>query len=233
MNKNSHLKGKRVLVTRLAGQAKEVIAKLRRSGAKVIHIPLIEIADPSDKFRSLDRAISRLERYDWLIFTSQNAVSKFFKRLSLRGARQEVWRGTKQSLGCRRFAAVGPATAAALKKYGIRKVLVPRKNNYSADGLVAVLKKYNFKGKRVLFPSAKKAKDILPKWLKKQGAKLDKVQAYQTIIPRKINRKKLKELISKNKVDEVLFYSSSAVKNFTTLVGKKIALNFQGRYYFK
>jgi uroporphyrinogen III methyltransferase/synthase len=208
------LKGKRVLITRPKHQAKEMIVKLRKAGAKVIHIPLIEIADPSDNFKSLDRAISRLETYDWLIFTSQNSVSKFFERLSLRGAR-----ATKQS----RFAAVGPATAAALKKRGIRKVIVPRKNDYSAAGLVNVLKRYDFKDKRVLFPCAKKAKEILPIWLKKQGAKLDKVEAYQTVMPKNLNRAGLRKLIAENKIDEVIFFSRSAKENFTKITGRKIA----------
>ncbi len=219
------LKGKRVLVTRPKHQAKEVIAKLRKSGAKVIHIPLIEIAEPSDKFRSLDRAISHIERYDWLIFTSRNAVERFFNRLPLPWRERVAMRGN--------FAAVGPATAAALKERGIKKVIVPRKNNYSADGLVAVLKRYSFKGKRVFFPCAKKAKDILPAWFKKQGARLDKVEAYRTVIPRNTDVKRLKGLISEGKVDEVLFYSDSAIKNYAKLVGKTTALNFPGRYYFK
>lgn len=215
MNRYSHLKGKRVLVTRPKHQAKELIAELRRAGAKVIHIPLIEIADPSDKFRSLNRAISRLDKYDWLIFTSQNAVSKFFQRLSLRGARRATWQS--------QFAAVGPSTAAALKKHGIRKVIVPRKDNYSADGLIDILKEYDFKGKRILFPSAKKAKESLPKWLKKQGAKLDKVQAYQTVMSKNIDRPRLKRLVRENKIDTVLFYSESAERNFRKIVGQQVA----------
>ena len=213
MNRYSHLKGKRVLVTRPKHQAKELIAELRRAGAKVIHIPLIEIADPSDKFRSLDRAISRLDKYDWLIFTSQNAVSKFFQRLSLRGARRATWQS--------QFAAVGPSTSAALKRHGIRKVIVPQKDNYSADGLIDVLKKCDFRGKRVLFPSAKKARETLPAWLKKQGAKLDKVVAYQTIMPKNIDRARLRRLVREGKIDTILFYSESAEKNFRKIIGKK------------
>lgn len=213
MNPFAKFKNKRVLVTRPRHQVKETIRKLKEAGAKVIHIPLIEIADSSDGFRSLDRAIAKLGTYDWLIFTSQNAVTRFFKRLpSPLGERVRV-RG--------RYAAVGPTTATALRKYGIKKIITPRKDNYSADGLVDALKRYNFKDKRVLFPCAKKAKDTLPLWLKKQGSKLDKVEAYQTIMPRNVDRTRLRKLINENRIDEILFYSQSAMENFLEIVGRK------------
>ena len=77
--------------------------------------------------------------------------------------------------------------------------------------------------KRVLFPSAKNARETLPLWLKKQGAKLTKVEAYQTIMPKNIDRPRLKRLIKENKIDTVLFYSESAEKNFIKVIGKELA----------
>jgi uroporphyrinogen III methyltransferase/synthase len=211
------LKGKTVLVTRPANRADAVTARLRRAGAKVIHIPLIEIADPSDNFKSLDRAIAQLEKYDWVIFTSQNGVEKFFAR-----CRKLFPLPLRERVRVRgRVAAVGPATAAALKKHGIRKVIIPRKNNYSADGLIGVLKKYELKGKRVLFPSAKKARETLPFWLKRRGARLTKAQAYQTVMPKKVDRVRLRKLIREDKSDFVMFHSESAEKNFWKIVRRR------------
>ena len=128
----------------------------------------------------------------------------------------------------RRFAAVGPATAAALKRHGIKKAIVPRKNDYSADGLIRVLKRYDFKGRYVLFPCAKKAKETLPAWLARRGARLRKVEAYQTVMPKNVDRLRLKNLIAGKKIDAVCFHSQSAVKNFLKVVGMKSLKKFEG-----
>ncbi len=210
-----NLKGKRILVTRPKNQAKETIARLRKAGAKVIHIPLIEIADPSDNFKSLDRAISQLEKYDWVIFTSQNGVEKFFHRL-----RHKPY-AICHTPAKPKFAAVGPATASALRKHGIKKVIIPRKENYSAEGLVDVLKKYDFKDKRVLFPSAQKAREILPAWLKKQGARLNQVQAYRILTARDIDKSRLRKLVAGKRIDKIYFFSRSAKSVFLKVVGQK------------
>ena len=222
------LKDKKVLVTRPISQADDLIKVLQEAGAKVVHIPLIEIADPSDHFRALDSAISQLETYDWLIFTSQNAVLKFFERLRSLGSPLPLWERVRVR---GHIAAIGATTKKILQAEGVSNVILPQKDSYSAQGLIKALKHYDFREKRILFPSAREILDALPAWLKKRGAKVDVVETYQTILPANIDKTELVKLISANKVDVVFFHSPSAVKNFIEVVGKKTAGDFKGAFY--
>jgi uroporphyrinogen III methyltransferase/synthase len=249
----SKLKDKKVLITRPISQADDLIKVLQGAGAKVIHIPLIEIADPSDHYRALDSAISQLEIYDWLIFTSQNAVLKFFERLRVhnkipplpplkKGGGEDLisplplWErpALSEVEGVRvrgHIAAIGATTKKILQAEGISNVILPQKDSYSAQGLIKALKHYDFREKRVLFPSAREILETLPAWLKKRGAKVDVVETYETILPANIDKTELVRLISTNKVDAVFFHSPSAVKNFIEVVGKKTAGDFKGAFY--
>ena len=197
---------KTVLITRPASQAAQTVAEFEAQGATVISIPLIEIVDPVDKYASLDSALANLNEYDWIIFTSQNAVLRFFSR-PLAPAGEALQQ---------RVAAVGPKTEQLLRELNVSKVEVA--SEASAQGLLAHLQNFDFAEKRVLFPRAREGKDTLIEGLKRCGANIVYVEAYQTILPRDFNAAELIKLIKADKIDAVHFASPSAVKNFKQIL---------------
>jgi uroporphyrinogen III methyltransferase/synthase len=174
----------------------------------VIEFPTIEIHPPMDT-RPLDEAIGRLERYDWLLFTSVNGVESFFSRLSHCGK-------SAQDLTHMRCAAIGPETAKRLESVGITNCLVPAE--YQAEGILEILAAETIKGKHVLIPRAARAREILPETLRRWGAEVDVVEAYQTVAPR-ADTNELRRMLGSGAVDMITFTSSSTVRNFTRLFG--------------
>jgi len=196
--------GKRVLVTRAAGQAPQLSRLLRREGARVREIPLIEIARPRS-WKKLDRALRRLDRYQWLILTSVNGVTALLARMRKLGL-------TWKQLSHLRVATIGPATQAAARRAGLKVSLTPRE--YIAEAVVRALKK-RVKGDRILLVRATVARDVIPRALRRAGATVDVVAAYKTCLPNSARMKLEPLLRSPNLRPEfVTFTSSSTVRNF-------------------
>ncbi len=143
------LSGKRILVTRPRAQAADLCDKLSALGATPIQFPTIEIT-PLDDYTALDKAISRLADYGWVIFTSVNGVRAFWQRL-------EVARRDSTALDRVRVAAIGPATARALEKRGIAAQFIP--DEYVAEAIVAGIG--DVRDQRVLLPRADLAREAL------------------------------------------------------------------------
>src|SRR5262249_24362678 len=141
------LRGKRIVVTRAAGQAGEFVQELERLGAEVLALPTVTFADPLD-LAGLYGAIGRLERVDWILFTSQNAVRFFAKRCRLLGKMPQV-DGKISTEAQLLIAAVGPATAEAARKEGLRVDYVA--SEYRGEALTEELAP-QITGKRVLLP---------------------------------------------------------------------------------
>jgi len=206
MNKKS-LAGKRILITRAREQSGEFAAQLEKRGAEVIQFPTIEMVPPL-RWGEVDRAIDQLKSYDWIIFTSANGVSFFWQRMKERGKRIRL----PSSL---RVCAIGPATAHPLKEKKVPVHYIPEK--FVAESILEGFEKMFIKGKRILLARAKKARDILPKGLKKMGAQVDVVAVYRTVRPRG-GSKKLKKLLAEGKIDVIAFTSSSTVNHFAELL---------------
>lgn len=202
--------GRRIVITRSRDQASVLRRALEELGAQVIELPTIAIRDPGS-WSALDRAIRRLDQYDWVLFTSANGVRKFFERLA--AAQKDV-----RSLGSARLCAIGPATANELAGYHLQADVVP--SEYQAEGIVRALKKYDLRGKRVLLPRAHVARDVVPKELRRHGALVDVVNAYRTVIPRE-SRKLAREVFDRSRPDMITFTSSSTVENFAALFGAR------------
>jgi uroporphyrinogen-III synthase len=219
------LSGIRVLVGRARHQAGALSSELRNRGASVIEIPFIEIRKPRS-FKPLDSALKSLATYDWLILTSVNGVEAMWDRL------QKIWEGHDFSRAVRaskskpalaaagprlRIAAIGPATRKAIEQRGMKVDVVP--NEYVAESVVRSLKS-KVKGKRVLLVRAKVARDVIPHELRKAGAHVDVVEAYETVVP-KSSRTRLRAALKnpKKRPHVVTFTSSSTVKNFVELLG--------------
>jgi uroporphyrinogen-III synthase len=209
---NRPLTGLRVLVGRARHQAGALSTELRKLGAQVLEIPFIEIRNPRS-FKPLDHALKNLLTYDWLILTSVNGVEAMWERLS-------KLRLTKKSLLHLHIAAIGPATKKAIEKRGLKVNLVPEE--YVAESVVKSLRK-QVKGNRILLVRAKVARDVIPRELRKAGAEVDVVEAYETVVPRSSRTRLRAALKNSNKRPDVItFTSSSTVKNFVALLGPSV-----------
>jgi uroporphyrinogen III methyltransferase/synthase len=209
MNKKS-LVGKKILITRAREQSGDFAARLKKLGAEVIEFPTIEIVPPL-RWKELDRAVDELKSYDWILFTSANGVHFFWQRLK---QRRRSFRLPSSLEVC----AIGPATAEQLKKKGVSVHYIPKA--FIAESILEGFKKKVINGKRILLARAKKARDILPDGLRKMGAEVDVVEAYRTARP-KGGSKKMKKLLTDEKIDVITFTSSSTVDHFAELFKKE------------
>jgi uroporphyrinogen-III synthase len=199
----TNLKGVTIVVTRAAHQAEELAAPLRTLGATVILLPLVEIAPTSDPARLQEAALA-VNQYDWIIFTSANAVEAFASHVD------------SPSDVVARIAAIGSATRAAAEKRNFRVSLTPQ--HYVAESLAEAFAAEDLTGRRVLIPRAAIARDVVPDALRERGAEVDIVEAYRNIIPPEAAfgaATTFREPFP----DWVLFASSSAVDHLLTLCG--------------
>ena len=206
------LAGVRVLVGRARHQASVLSAELKKLGAEVIEIPFIEIR-PSRSYKLFDAALGRIAKYDWLILTSVNGAEALQARMKLLRIRPAEFAHLQ-------IAAIGPATRDALTCMALKVAVVPER--YVAESVVKSLRG-KVKGKRVLLARAKVARDVIPRELRKAGARVDVVEAYETVVPSG-SRNKLRSLMDNpaRRPHVITFTSSSTVRNFLGLLrGRK------------
>ncbi len=142
--------GKRVLVTRPRHQAGDLVRRLELLGAVPRLLPAVEVREPED-WSAADRALAGLADYHWLVFTSANGVHALVRRLRQTGR-------DLRALGPLRLAAIGPATADALRGYHLEPDVVP--GRFDSEGLVAALKE-RVAGRRVLLARADRGREVL------------------------------------------------------------------------
>lgn len=195
------LAGLRVVVTRAEHQSEGLAAAFEQAGARVERLPLLEIVPPSDP-RPLERAASELALYEWIVFTSANAVAAFLPAAG--GAlpsRLQV-------------AVVGPATAEALRAYGIEPHLQAARSD--AEGLLAELAPRVGRQLRVLLPQAADARRTLLEGLTRAGAEAVPVIAYDKRLPAEAPRR-AEELFGQEPIGWVTFTSPRVVRHFVEL----------------
>ena len=212
MPNDKPLSGCRVLVSRARKQAGVLSSSLKALGCQVIEIPFIQIRKPMS-YRPLDTAGDNLATYDWLILTSVNGVEALFERL----AKRKI---DDPALAHLKIAAIGPATKKAIENHGLKVVVTPKE--YVAESVVASLHK-RVRGKHVLLVRAKVARDVIPRELRKAGASVDVIEAYETVVPKSSQRRLRAVLAGKRKPHAITFTSSSMVKNFVDLLGLRRA----------
>src|SRR5581483_2350280 len=156
--------GVRVVVTRAREQASDLSRRLRDLGAFTVELPAIEIGPPADGGVALADAAARVGEYDWVVFTSANAVERFLPLVA-----------DARRFGAARIAAIGPGTAAALAARSLIADLVP--SEFVAE---AVLDVFPGGPGRVLLPRAAVARDVLPDGLRAKRWEVDVVDAYRT-----------------------------------------------------
>ena len=195
------LHGRKVVVTRPEEQAPSLVGILRRLGAETVELPSIRIAAPSDGGEALRAAARRAGAYDWVVFTSVNAVRRFVDCL-------EEPLGTPRP----RIAAIGPGTASALGRAGLDVDLVPPR--FVAESLLDVFPS-SPGGGRVLLPRAAVARDVLPRGLADAGWEVDVVEAYRT----ERGEASPEALAAAAVADAITFTSPSTVDNYLELAG--------------
>jgi len=217
-NSSQPLQGVRVLVGRARHQAGALAGELRKLGAQVIEIPFIEIRKPRS-FKLLDSALKNLSAYDWLVLTSVNGVEAMWARLA-------QLRIPQRALSDLSIAAIGPATKKAIEQHGIKVDVMPKE--YVAESVVRSMRA-KVKGKRVLLVRAKVARDVIPTELRQAGAHVDVVEAYETVVPQTSRRRLQAALRNPKRRPHVMtFTSSSTVKNFVELLGRKQLRSLDG-----
>ncbi len=214
------LAGKRILVTRTRAQARALSERLQEQGATAVEFPTIRIV-PASNWEVIDTALGKLfladaqqqPYYSWLIFTSANGVHIFCQRMQSLGL-------CPQHLEQVRIAAIGPATASALRDYAIMADLVPAA--YVAESVAAALLEEvqrrggSLVGQHVLLPRAAEARKVLVSELQQAGASVDEIPVYNTL-PVAGDDEQGRAILEKLRGDEldiITFTSSSTVRNF-------------------
>ena len=205
--------GKRIVVTRAAQQAGSLAALLRDEGAQAVLAPTIRIAPAADP-EPLRAALDQLDRYQWVLFTSGNAVETVFSSL------EETGRDLRALSSCK-VCAIGAKTREALRKRGIVPDLVPK--DARAEGLIRALRPLLGERSRILLPRAEVAREVLPDSLREMGAEVDVVHAYRNLAPAPKDIERIRALVDPAECDAVLFTSSSTVHNLFDLLGPNAA----------
>ena len=187
-------------------------ARLAEMGAFPIEVPTIDVKLQPDS-SDLVRTLASVARFDWIVFTSANAVQSVMDGLSHMG------RDTR-ALNSVKVAAIGPSSAAALAGYGIMADLVA--DIATSTGLASAMIESGIAGSRVLLPKSDIAESVLPDRLRSSGAFVEEVVCYRTVVPES-SRRLVRETLRAG-VDAITFTSSSTVKNLVKLLDNDTAM---------
>jgi uroporphyrinogen III methyltransferase/synthase len=208
--------GRRIVVTRSPEQARPLVEELEQLGAQAIEAPTFRPSPPDDP-EALDRAAASVDEFDWLVFESANAVTRFLGAL-LRGPRD------MRALGRVSVCAVGPSTAERLLGAGIKSdVVVPE---FRTEHIGAHLERgQSVAAQRVLIVRPDHLRDMLAQDLAARGALVTDLVAYRTAAaaPDSPAAQALYRLLLDNAVDAVTFTSPTAVSRFAALIGEEQA----------
>lgn len=192
------LLGRRIVLTRPLAQTADFEARVKALGGDPVVAPAIEIASP-DSWTIADAALRRIGTYDWIAFTSANAVRALVERADAIGVRREELRS-------RRLAVVGPATATAVETTLRPPDFAPTVN--TAEVLAQEL--VDVENARVLLPRGDLAGDALPATLRARSAFVDEIVVYRTVPGPGI--RSIVGGVRASTVDALLFASASAVR---------------------
>jgi uroporphyrinogen III methyltransferase/synthase len=208
--------GRRVLVTRPREQAGELVDRLTALGAEAIASPLISVTPPDD-WEPLRAAAAAADTYDWIVFTSANAVASFMKALLESEHDARLLKGP-------RLCAVGKGTADKLAQYSIKADIVP--DEFRAEAAAAAIAAAGpLKDARVLLPRADIGREVIGNQMRQAGASVTEVIAYHTRLedtPR-AGDPDVYGLLLEGRIDVVTFASPSAVRSFVKIHGADAA----------
>lgn len=205
--------GRRILVTRPREQATEMSELIESLGGEPIEAPFIRIVPPLE-YEELDAACAAIKDFDWLVFSSANAVEAFMQRLLASPL-------DLRALSRTRLCAVGPATTERLSRYGLKVDLSPAE--YRAEAIVeAFATSTSVAGLSVLIPRADIGREIIGDELRRQGAKVTEVVAYRTVVvdPEREGEPDVYRMLLEKQLDVVTFASASSVRSFVRAFGQ-------------
>ena len=209
--------GRRIVVTRSKEQAPELVEMLEERGADAIQAPTIRIA-PTEDPEALDRACAMAGTFDWIVFTSANAVDFFMRRLLAIADIRDL-KGV-------RICAIGPSTADRISRHGIRIDLMPDESRGEAvaDALTSA---GSVAGQRVLLPKADIARETIADELRASGADVTEVAAYRTLLAgaERDGDQDVYRMLLDRQIDAVTFTSPSTVRNFAQIIGQEQAVD--------
>ena len=214
---NRPLFGRRIVVTRSREQGEDLLEMLEARGAEAIPAPMIRIAPPDDA-KPLEDASKAAGRFDWIVFTSANAVDSFMSTL-LEVADVRELKGV-------RICAVGPATAARIARFGIRVDAIPVEHH--AEGVLEALTATgDVKGRRFLLPRSDIAREVLGDELRRAGAEVTEVVAYRTLTAalERDSDYDIYRMLLDRQIDAVTFTSASTIRNFVQIYGEDQAVD--------
>jgi uroporphyrinogen-III synthase len=214
----SALFGHRIVITRAVEQSSDLVTKLERRGAIPISLPLVAFSTP-ENFAPLDAALHRWQEFDWVLFTSANAVQSVAQRASTTNL------GILRPSSRPQIAAVGPATNQAAVKAGLHVTHVAK--THLGLALAEELAQ-QLRNKSVFLPRSDRANPDLPAALKKLDANVTEVVAYHTLPPSNVDRARVTEVLDENS-DAALFFSPSAVNNLADLIGRESLTALQNK----
>ncbi|MCB9557299.1 MAG: uroporphyrinogen-III synthase [Deltaproteobacteria bacterium] len=209
------LSGRTILLTRPKQQSLQLSQQITDLGGTALCLPTIDIEplEPAEKLRQLDDL--KRNAYDYLVFTSANAVDRFFELL-------EAAELDSRTIGDCKVCCIGPATARSLAAHGLRADITA--TEHIAEGLLAELEKHPLEGKRLLFPRADSARALLPRQLEKRGATVELMVVYRTLTATGGSALELaKRLLDARGIDAVVFTSASTANKYAELIGPNAA----------
>ncbi|MGZ8159803.1 MAG: uroporphyrinogen-III synthase [Methylobacter sp.] len=202
------LNGAHVLVTRPEHQAENLSRLIEQQGGIAVRFPTLEIVSREDA-GEIKNTLANLDSFQWVIFISANAVNFALKANSGKIAR------TKSV----RFAAVGQATAQAMKQAGLPVDLVPEQG-YNSEALLAMPQLQQVEGQNVLIVRGEGGREQLATTLRSRGAEVDYLEVYKRVIP-EIDSSPVDELLEQHRLDVITVTSAEALQNLSLMLGKK------------
>ena len=203
--------GQTIMVTRPEQQQAELADQLSELGAGIVRQPAIKIV-PSHELTSVDRAITQLNDFDWLVFSSANGVRFLLDRVIDLGC-------DMRQLGCTKIAAIGPGTADALTRYHLRADLVP-KTSFRAETLADDLKPLA-NGRRFLLARASRGREILAEQLCESGANVEQVVVYEsTDVPEA--EAEVRQQLEAGRIDWITVTSSAIARSLAQMFGDSL-----------
>ncbi len=193
--------------TRPPHQAANLTAKLREADIRSIEVPALEITEP-ESWKPVDNALRNVENYDWLVFTSQNGVERFFNRADQKSMSSNIF-------STLRTAAIGPATARSLRNRVDRVDVLP--DEYRSENLAKALLNTVDPGESVLLPRSNVARPVLVDLLTEEGISVNEIHPYRLAKPTDFDPEHLRQPGS-SEIDLICFTSSMIVRNFDELL---------------
>ncbi|HKY02197.1 MAG TPA: uroporphyrinogen-III synthase [Burkholderiales bacterium] len=201
-----NLKGLRVVLTRPQGQNEGLAEAIRAAGGTPIIFPVLAISDPEDTVSLLAR-LRELATYDLAIFISPNATHRAMALIRTQG-------GWPAGLSA---ATVGPASAQALRDYGVTRVLVPT-GSFDSEHLLALPELQSMQGKRVLIFRGQGGRELLAETLRARGAHVDYAECYRRVLP-DIDPQPLRDAGALGAIDAIVATSSEGLRNLHAMLG--------------